>query len=354
MLPEGLRAEPVVGGGIPVLLDCDPGIDDAIAIAYLAALHRAETITWCGLVATAGNVGSADTTSNALGWLELAGVRDVPVAVGATEPISVPHDLTPETHGVTGSGYARLTASGKAEPRSGAQLWAELARAHPGELVAIVTGPTSTLAQALELEPMLPRLLKRIVIMGGTFLGHPGNTTPLSEWNVDVDPEAAAAVCSAWSSASRAHPDTPLPLWCGLNLTEQAVWRPERSMSMRSRHDTELTRALDAALRFYFEFHDSMGEGYLAHVHDPFVAWIAVHPTRVLADPAQMTISCTDPATRGAITADFSSGAVQFAGEIARSLVDPYEADHVLDEILEAILTLPDPRHSSEAPHCKK
>lgn len=318
----------------PVLLDADPGIDDALAIAYLVAEHLAGRIELTGVVCTAGNVGLDDTVRNALGWLDLAGApSDLPVAAGAAGAIDVPHVFTPETHGPGGAGYAVLptTTTKSVDPRAGARFWVDAARARPGELVGIVTGPSSTLAHALELEPGLPGLLGRLVVMGGTFRGNPGNTTPVSEWNVDVDPEAADRVCRAWAAAmssgmagavagraregissgairttsgSRDERVTPM-VWCGLDLTERAVWTPERSSRLLDTADTPLTRRLVDALRFYFEFHEAMGEGYLAKVHDPLVAWIALHPEAVDCSPARLRVECAGEHTRGMTVADF-------------------------------------------------
>lgn len=323
----------------PVLLDCDPGIDDALAIAYLAAEHRAGRISLEGVVATAGNVGLDDTVRNAAAWLYLAGAGDVPVAAGAAGAVVVPHVFTPETHGPRGAGYAELpTTTRSVDPHGGARVWADAARARPGELVAVVTGPSSTLASALEAEPDLPRLLKRLVVMGGTFGGHPGNTTPVSEWNVDVDPEAADAVCLAWEEARAADPAVAPVLWCGLDLTERAVWTPERSRSLLAAADTPLVRHLVDALRFYFEFHESVGEGYLAQVHDPFVAWLALHAAAVRIRTAHVRVECAGEHTRGMTVEDVRGHRRRpHNAEIAESVDVAGGVDAVLDEIVGAI-----------------
>lgn len=348
----------------PVLLDADPGIDDALAIAYLVAEHYARRIDLVGLVCTAGNVQLEDTVRNALAWLTLAGAPDVPVAAGAAGAIRVPHVFTPETHGPRGAGYAELTekdattrttttptamlpttTAKSVDPRSGAQLWVDLARSHPGELVAIVTGPSSTLAHALELEPALPGLFRSLVVMGGTFCGHPGNTTPVSEWNVDVDPEAADRVCLAWENARIADPAITPMLWCGLNLTERAVWTPERSESLLASADTPLTRHLVDALRFYFEFHDAMGEGYLAQVHDPFVAWLALRPELVSSLPVNLRVECAGAHTRGMTVVDTRGHRGRPVNANIAIRVDsagPGQLDGVLDEVVAAIASLPE------------
>lgn len=343
----------------PVLLDCDPGIDDALAIAYLVAEHLAGRIELVGVVCTAGNVGLSDTVANALAWLDLAGAPPVPVCAGAAGAIAVPHVFTPETHGPRGAGYADLaagltapatgtmtgtttgTTTRRVDPRSGAELWVDAALAHPGELVAIVTGPSSTLAEALSIDPALPGLVADLVVMGGTFRGHPGNTTPVSEWNVDVDPEAADAVCVAWEAARSTDSSVRAPLWCGLNLTERAVWTPERTERLLDASGTPLTRALADALRFYFEFHESVGEGYLAQVHDPFVAWMALHPGAVVWESAHLRVECRGEHTRGMTVADGRGhrGRAPNA-RIACDVRMPGGPAAVLDEVVAAIVSL--------------
>lgn len=327
----------------PVLLDCDPGIDDALALAYLAAEHRAGRIELVGVVCTAGNVGIGDTVSNALAWLDLAGAPSVPVAAGEAGPIAVPHVFTPETHGPRGAGYADLgtMTTRRVDPRGGAQLWVDAARAYPGELVAIVTGPSSTLARALERDPALPALVADLTLMGGTFGGYPGNTTPVSEWNVDVDPEAADAVCLAWEAARAAEGSVRAPLWCGLNLTERALWTPERSAGLLAAAESDLSRSLVDALRFYFEFHESMGEGYLAKVHDPFVAWLALHPEKVVAEPAHVRVECVGEHTRGMTVADVRGHRGRMPNaRVATGVLVPGGPEAVLDRVTSAIGTL--------------
>ena len=181
--------------------------------------------------------------------------------------------------------------------------------------------------------------------MGGTFRGHPGNTTPVSEWNVDVDPEAADRICRVWENARAADPAVTAPLWCGLNLTERAVWTPERSRELLAAADTPLTRALVDALRFYFEFHESVGEGYLAQVHDPLVAWLALHPGSEVSVPAHVRVECTGEHTRGMTVADVRGqrGRVDNA-RVATDLLLPGGAGAVLDEVCAALASLAGPQ----------
>jgi purine nucleosidase len=199
------------------------------------------------------------------------------------------------------------------------------ARAYPGELVAIATGPLTNLALALRIEPTLPKLLRRLVIMGGAF-DYRGNTTPVAEWNISVDPESAAEVFAVWSAAWGLQPPKHIPIVLGLNLTENIAMTPallsrlataaeSSSMPMsvlddrgtRSVASNPLIAVLEDAMRFYFEFHFDQGEGYLAHLHDPLAAAVALDPDLVECRPAAVDVELTGTLTRGMTIADWSN-----------------------------------------------
>ncbi|MCS6710768.1 nucleoside hydrolase [Brachybacterium sp. EF45031] len=274
---------------LPVLLDCDTGIDDALALTYLACRREVELL---GVVSTGGNVPVDVVHRNNRVLCRLLGLGGVPVARGADAPLVEPPMYADDTHGPGGLGYARLpesprTASdggadseargsglgrpggGDPDGWDGARLWVELARAHPGQLVGIVLGPHTNLARALTLEPELPRLLRRLHIMGGA-IHHRGNTGPTSEWNIAVDPEAAQQVLAAFASAPQ------LPVLGPLDATEQIVFTEQTVASVAALGDHPVVPILGDALRWYVDFHEADGFGRICHVHDPFVTAHAV------------------------------------------------------------------------------
>lgn len=290
---------------IPLFLDCDPGIDDAIAIAYLLCQPDVDIV---GIAASGGNVSTEQVVRNTLGWLALAGRPDLPVFRGAVHPLAQPADEAraeaaesagepgpdpephPEyaevTHGDTGAGYAALPEpASPVRDLSAAQAWVDAARAHPGELIGVMIGPATNLALALDIAPELPRLLKRLFVMGGAF-NYRGNTQPTTEWNVSYDPEAAARVFAAFGDAYVAG-DAPFPPVVGpIEATEMVEMTPERLNRIVGAADPApepwpaLLHELGEALRFYFEFHEADGHGYLAHIHDPYVTATAVEWAR--------------------------------------------------------------------------
>lgn len=278
----------------PLLLDCDTGIDDAFALTYLACRPEVEIV---GIVSTAGNVPTAAVLHNNLVLAGLLGI-DAPVARGAQVPVVQELMTAEDTHGPTGLGHAQLPEPTRtADPRTGAQLWVEAARAHPGELVGLVLGPHTNLALALEIEPELPRLLKRLHVMGGA-INHRGNTGATSEWNVAVDPEAAQRVLAAFSAAPTR------PVMAGLDTTEAVRFRQPELDAVQALGDHPVVGILADALRFYFEFHQADGFGWSAHVHDPLVAAHAVTGRFLQTTALPVDVELAGTLTRGQTVAD--------------------------------------------------
>ena len=279
------------------LVDCDTGIDDALALSYLACRDDVEV---AGIVSTGGNVQVDAVHRNNLALAELLGLT-VPIARGADQALVEPPMYADDTHGPQGLGHAVLPEPSRAgDPRSGAQLWVDLARERPGELVGLVLGPHTNLALALEIEPELPRLLKRLHIMGGA-INHRGNTGPTSEWNIAVDPEAAQRVLAEFATALR------LPVLGALQATEQIVFTAselDRLESLAGRSGHPVARILADAVRFYFEFHRADGFGWTAHVHDPLVTAHAVTGEFASTRPLAVDVELAGTLTRGQTVGD--------------------------------------------------
>ncbi|MGK8558425.1 nucleoside hydrolase [Nocardia gipuzkoensis] len=302
-----------------IILDVDTGIDDSLALLYLLGSPEAEI---AGIAATAGNVPAAQVAANNLAWLDVCHAPDIEVALGAADPLAIPLRTTEDTHGPQGVGYAELpTSARRLSSRSAARMWADLARAHPGKIIGLCTGPLTNLALALRIEPELPVLLHRLVIMGGAF-NHPGNTTPTNEWNVHVDPEAAKEVFDAFAAA----PADRRPIVCALDVTETIEMRPEHLVRLaeraksfpvehvssaeppgsRSVASNPIVRHVTDAVRFYFDFHDGYDLGYLAHMHDPFAAAVALDPSLARTRPATVDVELAGTITRATTVADWA------------------------------------------------
>lgn len=314
-----MPADPAIPATVPLLLDVDTGIDDSLALLFLMASPEAEILA---ITCTAGNVPARQVATNNLAWLDLCGYADVEVALGAEVPIVQPLRTTEETHGPQGIGYAELPPPQRTvSTRHATEVWIDHVREHPGEITGLVTGPLTNLALAVKLEPELPRLLKRLVVMGGAF-NHPGNTLPTTEWNIAVDPDAAKIVFDAFSVL----PPDRLPILCALDVTERIVMTPEHVADLslaagstpvealalsdppgtRSQGSNPVVRHLSDAVRFYMEFHHAYDQGgYIAHMHDPFAAAIALDPSLGTLRLATVDVELAGTLTRGQTVADW-------------------------------------------------
>ncbi|HET9048760.1 MAG TPA: nucleoside hydrolase [Chiayiivirga sp.] len=177
-----------------LLIDTDPGIDDALAI-LMAAAHPDARIA--AMTVTAGNVGLTHTLANALKLCEVAGIK-APVFAGAALPLVTRPDDAAHVHGKDGFGdTAYSPANLVAEPEHAALAMLRLTRERPGELTFVMLGPLTNLALALSLDPTLPERVPRMVIMGGAVTAH-GNMRIPVEFNIGFDPEAARIVFERW------------------------------------------------------------------------------------------------------------------------------------------------------------
>ena len=179
-----------------IVIDCDPGIDDAQAImmAYRHPNTKIEAIT-----SVAGNVGINHTTENVLKILDVLEAEPVPVYRGAGSGLVEQGHTASFVHGENGLGDVDIPESKRAiEDEPAALALIRLARENPGELELIAIGPLTNLALALRLDPLLPSRYKRLVIMGGAYFAQ-GNTENLpAEFNIYADPDAAAVVFENW------------------------------------------------------------------------------------------------------------------------------------------------------------
>lgn len=320
-------AEPVAGANrTTTILDVDTGIDDSLAILYACASPEVEL---AAVTCVAGNVAGRQVARNTQSLLELVGREEVPVSIGAEGPLVKPLRTTEETHGPRGVGHADLPLPTRAlAPTVAADVIVAAARRRPGDVLLVTLGPMTNLALALEREPRLPALLRGWTFMGGAF-SVPGNTTPTTEWNLYVDPDAAKACLAAWAAALAADPSLALPLGMGLDVTERARIVPADVARLARRAgaaEGDAEALLDAvspmvprgsvaanpvlrfvvdALRFYFEFHARYDGFYGAFIHDPFAVAAAMDRSLVTVAPAFVDVEAGPGLAHGMTVADW-------------------------------------------------
>ena len=274
-----------------VILDTDPGIDDALAILLALAAPQVELEA---LTVTFGNCSVDQGVANALSILELAQAAHIPVAKGADRPLVQPLLLAPETHGNTGLGYAQLAPPTiKPDPTPAVNLLIEKVMANPDEMTIIAIGPLTNLALAIRIEPRLIQAVKEVFIMGGA-IRFDGNTTPLAEFNTYCDPHAAQIVF---------HSGMPLTL-VPLDVTYQVVFTPD-DVDRLLQIDSPLTRFIAESTRFYMEFHDEYQQINGCVINDPLALAISYMPNLVDTQELYVDVDISGGVSMGNTYADF-------------------------------------------------
>ncbi len=276
----------------PLLIDTDPGVDDALAL-LMAFAHDAVDVV--ALTIGAGNVGLEHTTANALRLLEWVGREDVPVFAGSARPLVRHADDAAFVHGRDGFGDAGLSRSqdGLAAGHA-AQAICDFARRLDGKLELVMLGPLTNLALAVHLDPVLPRRVRRLVVMGGAVTGR-GNTDRLAaEFNIGFDPEAAHVVFDAFPQIELV--DWEATLRHGLDATEFEDWLAEGGAI------ADTYRTISAATRRFMQ--ERRGDRW--HAADALAMAVALEPDGIEASSERPVRVCLDgELTRGATLVDW-------------------------------------------------
>ncbi len=260
-----------------LLIDTDPGIDDAMAIFYALESPELEVV---GLTTVFGNADTDVTTRNALSLLEIAQRSDIPVAAGAVKPLAMDYrGPAAFVHGLDGQGGVNLPAPATAPLAAGAAHFIiDTVMSSPGQITLVPLGPLTNVALAMLVEPRLTQQVAEIVLMGGAaFVG--GNASPAGEANILNDPEAADIVFGA---------ECPIVM-AGLDVTEQTLMT-NNDLRRIANIDSAPARHLSAIVPYYANFfaqrlgidgihvHDSSAISYL--IAPQHYTWVE-HPIRV-------------------------------------------------------------------------
>jgi inosine-uridine nucleoside N-ribohydrolase len=298
-----------------VLLDCDPGIDDALALAFACGDPR---LRLAGVTTVSGNVGLGLVTGNALSVLELAGRPDIPVAAGSAVPLLRPVLDARRVHGESGLGGARLPAAAAGpDPRHAVDFLIETIGAAPGEITLVATGPLTNIALALRREPRLAGWVRDFVIMGGSAAR--GNVTPAAEFNIAADPEAAAIVFGAGWQVTMV----------GLDVTLQARATPDVQERMRGLGRLGADLLLPGLLGYTGE---ELPPGPAAGppVHDVCALALVAEPGLLGCQPARVEVETAGRWTSGMTVTDFAAPALTRNALVALTVDVPAFWDVVL------------------------
>jgi purine nucleosidase len=296
----------------PLLLDVDTGVDDAIAIALATRLREHELVA---VTTVAGNVPiefATDNTLRVLAWLG----ADVPVYRGACEPLTRPLVTAREHHGHDGlGGWQMPVAAGDVQTLSAPQAIIQTARQHQGNVTFVFVGPLTNLAIALILEPRLAEWVDRLVIMGGAFFG-PGNVTEFAEFNVFVDPEAAAVVARSGIAAT----------WIGLDVTHQTNLTAQQWRAVEHADDAGSVLVREVTRRSLLELRRPA-----FHLHDPLAVAVAENPAIVAGQGGAVVVEVGEHG-RGSTRVAYGYG-TDFASLAARE-VDQSAFDAVFGALM--------------------
>src|SRR3954453_10757185 len=273
----------------PIILDCDPGHDDAVAL-LLAAGNDA--IDLLAVTTVAGNCPLELATLNARRVAALAGLDGVPIAAGAAGPLRGELVTAPDIHGETGlDGYELTTGEVPLDPRGALELMADTLEAAAEPVTLVPTGPLTNVALLLQARPDLRERIGEIVLMGGST-GR-GNTTPAAEFNIFVDPEAAALVF-----------ESGLPItMIGLNLTHQALATPEIVQRIEALPG-EPARAVAAWMRFFGSRYERVFGAFAPPVHDPCTIALLIDPDVMTCVDTFVAVETDGRWTRGMTVVD--------------------------------------------------
>jgi inosine-uridine nucleoside N-ribohydrolase len=242
---------------LPILLDTDPGIDDAMALLFALASPELELL---GITTVFGNVAVEQTARNALHILAIGDRRDLPVVAGASQPLVRPPFPSSGFHGTDGLGNLNLPAPDRVLtewPGGAAGFIAEAVLARPGEITLIAVGPLTNLAHALQREPRIAAAARQVILMGGAVYCH-GNITPVAEANIYHDPEAARLVFGAgW----------PVTL-VGLDVTMQTCQTPA-DLEALGRVGTPVADFIARILPCYLQSYQTRHGLNVVPTHDP-------------------------------------------------------------------------------------
>ena len=266
----------------PIVLDCDPGHDDAIALLLALASPELELR---GVTTVAGNQTLEKTTANAIRVLEFVDRTDVPVAAGADRPLVREPFVAAHVHGETGlDGPALPPAAGEAVPQHAVDFLAEHARG--ATLVAV--GPLTNVALLLALHP--DAAPKRIVLMGGAIAE--GNVTPAAEFNIWADPEAARRVFASGVDLTMV----------GLDVTHKALMTPEHADRLRT--SSRAGKLVAELFDFYHRFHKQTYDLPGSPIHDALALAHVLRPDLLETVERHVAIDCESELCRGRTVVD--------------------------------------------------
>jgi purine nucleosidase len=310
----------------PIILDCDPGHDDAVA---LLLAHGSPEVELLAVTTVAGNQDLGRVTRNALAVARVAGLTGVPVAAGADRPIVRARDHAASIHGESGLDGPALPEPAQAlDPRHAVDLIVETVLARePGTVTLVPTGPLTNIALAVLREPRIVDRVRQVVLMGGAY--RTGNWSPVAEFNIRADPEAARVVLRAgWDVVV-----------VGLDLTHQALATPEVVRRIAG-VGTAPARFVEELLAFFTaSYRDAMGFD-APPVHDPCAVAYVIDPAVMTVRRAPVDVELAGELTTGMTVVDLRAPA---ADDCPTAIALELDRERFWDLVVDALERIGDP-----------
>jgi len=274
---------------IPLIIDCDPGQDDAIAL--MLAMASPGELDLLGISAVAGNVPLVLTEANARAIRDVAGRSEVPVYAGCPRPMIKPLETAEYVHGKSGIDGANLPQPSRSAEESHAVDWLiDVLRNAEAPITVATLGPLTNIAMAIIMAPEIIDNISELVLMGGAL--SLGNITPAAEFNIYSDPHAAHVVFEAGLKLTM----------IGLDVTHQARATPERLEAIRA-IGNPAANSVAGMLDFYgAQYIETFGEG--APLHDPCVIAYILQPELFSGQDMRVDIEMDSPLTAGSTVCD--------------------------------------------------
>jgi purine nucleosidase len=278
-----------------ILIDCDPGHDDAIA---LLLAHGSPEVELVAVTTVVGNQTIEKVTRNALAVAAVGGITGIPFAAGCALPLVRPLQNAPEIHGDSGLDGPQLPdAETELDPRHAVDLIIDtVMSAEPGEITLVPMGGLTNIAMAARKEPRIVERVREVVLMGGGY--HEGNWGAVAEFNIIIDPEAAHIVFSAGWDVTMV----------GLDVTHQARATADVREAIRA-IDSEPARFVDELLDFFASTIEKAQGFEHPPVHDPCAVALVIDPSIFTIERRPVSIELTGTHTLGMTVTDFRAPA---------------------------------------------
>jgi purine nucleosidase len=317
-MSTGNAAQP----GRKVIIDCDPGHDDVLALLLAAGDPAVDLL---GVTTVAGNQTIERVTRNACVAATVAGLHDLTIVAGCRDPLIRPLETAAEIHGESGlDGPAPIEPTVAPTPGHAVDFIIDTVLAQPGEVSLVALGPLTNVALALRKAPELAGAVERISLMGGSWTR--GNMTPAAEFNIYVDPEAAAVVFAApWDITM-----------VGLDVTHQALFTPEVAAEFAALA-TPVSRWVGELMAFFGESYQTSAGMSAPPLHDPCALAVLIDPAIVSVRDARVDIETVGTYTAGMTVVDFDRRAAVGAHHVGVGI----DVEAFWSRLVKAVATLP-------------